>query len=133
MSKVSWAIRRRFAGGNASKVFMLCRRSASLISTTLISSAIDTSILRRLSACRDSASSIGLPKSSAGGCSLSSIRVSLVTPSTNLLTSGPKRWLISSRETSQSSTTSWSKAATMVLVSRWRSARKRAVCRGCAM
>ena len=133
MSSVSWAMRFRFSGGKASRVFMLCRRSASLIKTTRMSSAMETSIFRKLSAWSDSASSIGPATSSAGGWSLSSMRVNLVTPSTSLLTSGPKRRVISSRETPQSSTTSWSRAATIVWVSRWRSARKRAVSRGWAM
>ena len=50
MSRVSLAMSIRFSGVWALSVSMLCRRSASLISTTRMSWAMATSILRRLSA-----------------------------------------------------------------------------------
>ena len=51
MSSVSSAMRRREACGTNSSVRMLCRRSASLTSSTRTSSAIASSSLRRFSAC----------------------------------------------------------------------------------
>ena len=51
MSSVSSAMRRRASGGMCSSVRMLCRRSASLTSSTRTSSAIASRSLRRFSAC----------------------------------------------------------------------------------
>src|ERR1700681_2806934 len=53
MSRVSSAMRWREAGGTNSSVRMLCRRSASFISSTRTSSAIANNSLRRFSACFD--------------------------------------------------------------------------------
>ena len=66
------------------RVRMLCRRSASLITTTRMSSAIARNILRRLSA--------WTPSSQAASSGRSRLRrLSLVTPSTRRATSAPKR------------------------------------------
>ena len=115
MSIVSWATRLRFSGGRASSVRMLCSRSASLMSTTRMSSAIARNILRMLSAqivCRSIGASTGSP------CSLNhGTFESLVTPSTSRATSDPNRVSRSSIETTVSSATSCSSAAQIVAVS----------------
>ena len=69
MSSVSWAMRCCFSPGMAAIVRMLCRRSASLITSTRRSRAIATSILRIVAACCASRES-------------NRMRSSLVTPST---------------------------------------------------
>ena len=79
-------------------VRMLCTRSASLMKMTRRSRAIDSSILRKFSACADWRLSKCSP-------------ASLVTPSTSPATSRPKRFSTSSAVTGVSSTTSCSSAA----------------------
>ena len=54
MSRVSRAIRRCLTDVRCSKVRILCRRSANLIIMTRISSATESSILRKLTACLSS-------------------------------------------------------------------------------
>jgi hypothetical protein len=89
-------------------VRMLSRRSASLISSTLMSRAMATTILRMVSAW--AASRVENP-----------IRSSLVSPSVILPTSGPNSSWTSSRVMAVSSTTSCSSEAVTLVVSRPRS------------
>ena len=128
MSRVSFAILSRLLLGRALKVRMLWRRSASLINTTRTSSAIATSIFLSVSAW-----SLSSGSRSESGISFTSIRVSLVTPSTSLDTSPPKRSVSCLRVTPQSSTTSCKRAADNVVTSRFKSARKIAVPKGCSI
>ena len=87
-----------FSTGRAPSVRMLCSRSASLMSTTRMSSAMARNILRMFSACCSS-------------CDRALNLDSFVTPSTRWATSGPKRSSTSEMEYSVSSGTSWSSAA----------------------
>ena len=118
MSSVSSAMRLRESGGTNSSVRMLCRRSASLTSSTRTSSAIASSSLRRFSACLASRET-------------SSSRFSLVRPSTSAPISWPNSWSISARVASVSSIVSCSSAATMVASSSLRSVRIAATSSGC--
>ena len=97
---------------------MLCSRSASLMSTTRMSSAIARNIFRMFSACC---------------CSWLWVenRDSLVTPSTRCAISGPKASSTSARLYSVSSGTSWSSAAATATGSMPSSARIWADAIGC--
>ena len=88
---------------------MLCSRSASLMRTTRMSSAIASSIFRMFSAC--CCSWLWVQK-----------RDSFVTPSTRCATSAPKLSSMSVRLYSVSSGTSWSSAASTAIGSMPRSA-----------
>ena len=88
---------------------MLCSRSASLMRTTRMSSAIASSIFRMFSAC--CCSWLWVEK-----------RDSFVTPSTRWATSAPKLSSMSVRLYSVSSGTSWSSAASTAIGSMPRSA-----------
>ena len=95
----SSALSRCFCGVIYSMVRILCKRSASLIIITLISSDMAMSIFRIFSACCSSREEKGtLP--------------SLVTPLIKLAISLPNIFVISSKVMSVSSTTSCSKPAT---------------------
>ena len=84
---------------------MLCRRSASLISTTPMSSTIARNILRRFSAwCAFSREPAPSPSSAVQG-----MRPSLVTPSTSRATRAPNSDSTRSSVIGVSSMTSWSK------------------------
>ena len=96
---------------------MLCSRSPSLMSTTRMSCDMARNILRMFSACCSSAL-------------IAENLLSLVTPSTRMPTSSPKRSAISAVVTDVSSGTSWSSAATRVAASRPRSARMSAASAG---
>ena len=125
ISRVSRAMARRRSSGRASRVRMLCSRSASLMSTTRTSSTMASSILRRFSAsARARAAAVPLPR-----VWMTSI---LVTPSTRRATVSPKRARISSRPTPQSSTTSCRIAAATVSASMLRPSRMRATARACS-
>src|ERR1043165_9428927 len=117
---VSRATLRRFAGGTAPSVRMLCSRSASLIRMMRTSRAIASSILRKFSAWATSAD-------------WNSILSSLETPSTSSATGLPKVSEISSLVTEVSSVTSCSSAAISVWPSRCQSARISATASGCEM
>ena len=86
-------------------VRMLCRRSASLMTSTRMSSAMATSILRMAAACWASFESKWM-------------RSSLVTPSTNAATSAPNSFSMSASVNAVSSATSCRRAATIVVSSR---------------
>ncbi len=86
------------------RVRMLCRRSASLMSTTRMSSIMASTILRTFSAC-------------ASSDDAKSILLILVTPSTMWATCSPNSALISSTVTVVSSTASCSRPAAMAVVS----------------
>src|SRR4051812_29057031 len=101
-------------------VRMLCRRSASLISSTRMSLAIATNIFRTFSAC-------------SASLDRNVILSSLVRPSTISATCGPNSFSMSSSVRSVSSTTSCSSALTSVVVSIPRSARIVATPSGWAM
>ena len=108
------ATRFRFSGGRASSVRMLWRRSASLISTTRMSSAMARNILRMLSA-QIVCLTAGRSTAPFSPFSLNQgTRDSLVTPSTKRETSAPNRASSSVIGTLQSSATSCSNAATSV-------------------
>ena len=101
ISKVSLAMRIRFSGFFKKwRVLMLCRRSASLIKRTLMSSDMASKSLRKFSACFLSAD-------------FCSIMANLVKPSTNWATCSPNRFLISSTVVSVSSTVSCKRPAIM--------------------
>ncbi len=119
MSRVSRLIRWRRSSAWALTVRMLWRRSASLISTTRMSSAMATSILRMFS---------------AWACSRvwTWILPSLVTPSTSRAIASPNSSRISSRVTSVSSTVSWRSAAASVSASRRSSLSRTAAATGCS-
>ena len=93
ISRVSREIRFCFSGARCSRVRMLWSRSASFTTITRISLAIAKNIRRKFSAC----CSVLLENSNLDN---------LVTPSTNVRTSVPKRSSSSSRVTGVSSTTS---------------------------
>ena len=132
ISSVSCAMARRRSGDSGLSVRMLCSLSASLISTTRTSDAMDTSILRMLAACASpSSGSWGKPRPVSS--IKASVLVSLVTPSTRRAISMPNCRSMASMPTSQSSTTSCSSAAASALESRRRSARNSAVWSGCSM
>ncbi len=107
-----------FSGERNPSVRMLCSRSASFTTTTRTSFTMASSILRTFSAWR------------ASGASRSS-RLILVTPSTSVAMSGPKRSAMRCVETRVSSTTSCSNAALSVVMSSFMSARICATSRGC--
>src|SRR5258706_437452 len=109
MSSVSREILRRLGSARGASVRMLWRRSASLMRTTLRSSAIATIIFRMFSAC-------------CCWSVRSEIRPSFVTPSTSRATSGPNSRLTSSSVRFVSSTVSCRRAAAIVSASRPRSA-----------
>src|SRR5215472_16847316 len=92
MSKVSRAIFCWRSGERNFRVRMLCRRSASLMSTTRMSSIMARTILRTFSACASSEEA-------------NSIRLILVTPSTMCATCSPNWVLMSSTVPFVSSTT----------------------------
>ena len=97
-SMVSRALKFRRWGGSAASVRILCKRSASLMIITRMSLDIAKNILRRLRACFSS-------------IELTSMEVSLVTPSTKSITVSPKRLRISSSVADVSSTVSCKSAA----------------------
>ena len=98
ISKVSRAMRLRFSSLIASRVRILCKRSASLIMITRTSLTIASIILRKFSACASSLDS-------------NSRWVNLLTPSTNSATSSPNSLLRCSFAVSVSSITSCNIAA----------------------
>ncbi len=104
--------------GGARRVRMLCRRSASLMRTTRMSSTMASIILRRFSAWRSSRVA-------------NSILLILVTPSTMCATCSPNSRLISSMVTEVSSTASCSRPAAMATGSSFISASTEATSRGC--
>ena len=116
----SSALSRCFCGVIYSMVRILCKRSASLIIITLISSDMAMSIFRIFSACCSSREEKGtLP--------------SLVTPLIKLAISLPNIFVISSKVMSVSSTTSCSKPATTQGVSMPSSTKIQAAATGCVM
>ena len=121
MSSVSWAIRSCLASGSDAIVRMLWRRSASLISSTRMSFAIATSILRKRRGL------LGVPR-----VELEPVELGDAVDDRGDL--GAERAIPGRPSVSSvSSTASWSSAAEMVTSSRPRSARMSATPSGWEM
>jgi len=110
MSMVSREIFCCFSGESHCSVRMLCSRSASLMMMTRMSLAMESSILRKYSACARA----GLSKWSP---------LMWLTPSTSSATSSPNSRRRSSSVFPVSSTTSCRRPAAMVTESSWSSVR----------